>query len=138
MTRRIVIVGGSDAGISAALRARQVDPTADVEVIVADRFPNYSICGILFFLSGEVEQSESLAHRTAQDIEAAGVRLRLDTRAVAVEPGERRVRVEGLPGTEWVPYDSLVLPPRTSRGGSPARMPPGVTRASPGSSARRW
>jgi NADPH-dependent 2,4-dienoyl-CoA reductase/sulfur reductase-like enzyme len=33
---RLLIVGGSDAGISAALRARELDPTSDVTVVVAD------------------------------------------------------------------------------------------------------
>ena len=42
----LVAIGGSDAGISAALRARELDPGCDVTVIVADAYPNFSICGI--------------------------------------------------------------------------------------------
>ena len=42
----LLMIGGSDAGISAALRARELDPSADVTVIVADAYPNFSICGI--------------------------------------------------------------------------------------------
>ena len=35
----LVMIGGSDAGISAALRARELDPSADVTVVVgAERF----------------------------------------------------------------------------------------------------
>lgn len=49
----LLIIGGSDAGISAALRAREVDPTMGVTVLVADAFPNYSICGLPFSLSGK-------------------------------------------------------------------------------------
>lgn len=40
---RLLIIGGSDAGISVGLRARACDPGCDVTVVVADRFPNYSI-----------------------------------------------------------------------------------------------
>jgi NADPH-dependent 2,4-dienoyl-CoA reductase/sulfur reductase-like enzyme len=40
----LAIVGGSDAGISAALRAREFDPTVDVTVVVADDFPNLLVC----------------------------------------------------------------------------------------------
>jgi NADPH-dependent 2,4-dienoyl-CoA reductase/sulfur reductase-like enzyme len=50
--KQLVIIGGSDAGISAALRAREADPTWNVRLVVADRFPNYSICGLPFYLSG--------------------------------------------------------------------------------------
>lgn len=42
----LVVVGGSDAGISAGLRAREIDPTVDVTLVVADAYPNFSICGI--------------------------------------------------------------------------------------------
>jgi hypothetical protein len=47
---KLQILGGSDVGISATLRAKEVDPTTNVTVVVADRFPNYSICGLPFYL----------------------------------------------------------------------------------------
>ena len=50
----LAIIGGSDAGISAALRARELDPTTDVTVVVADEYPNFSICGIPYYFSGDV------------------------------------------------------------------------------------
>jgi len=75
----LVAVGGSDAGISAALRARELDPDAEVTVVVADAYPNFSICGIPTFISGEVTHWRNLAHRTYADLEATGMRLRLDT-----------------------------------------------------------
>jgi NADPH-dependent 2,4-dienoyl-CoA reductase/sulfur reductase-like enzyme len=60
---RLVIIGESDAGISAALRAREFDAGSEVTVVVADRFPKYSICGLPFYLSGEVPDWHQLAHR---------------------------------------------------------------------------
>jgi NADPH-dependent 2,4-dienoyl-CoA reductase/sulfur reductase-like enzyme len=52
---RLVAIGGSDAGIQAALRARELDPSADVTVLLADAYPNFSICGIPYYVSGEVQ-----------------------------------------------------------------------------------
>ena len=46
----IVAIGGSDAGISAALRARELDPACEVTVVVADAYPNFSICGIPYYV----------------------------------------------------------------------------------------
>ena len=59
MTMRVLIVGGSDAGISAALRARELDQNAEITVLLADDFPNYSICGLPFYLSGETPDWKS-------------------------------------------------------------------------------
>ena len=67
-----MVVGGSDAGISAGLRARELDP-ARPTLVVADAYPNYSICGIPYWLSGEVSERRNLAHRTRDDLERAGM-----------------------------------------------------------------
>ena len=36
---RLLVIGGSDAGISAGLRARELDPTVEVILLVADTYP---------------------------------------------------------------------------------------------------
>ena len=64
--RHIVAIGGSDAGISSALRARELDPATAFTVVAADAYPNFSICGIPYYVSGEVTHWSSLAHRTAR------------------------------------------------------------------------
>jgi NADPH-dependent 2,4-dienoyl-CoA reductase/sulfur reductase-like enzyme len=107
---RLVIIGGSDAGISAALRAREVDPSAEVIVVVADRFPNYSICGLPFYLSGEVPDWRRLAHRTLDEIEGQGVRLLLEQRAELVDPRLKRVGLtDGAGREEDLAYDRLII-----------------------------
>ncbi|AYG02444.1 FAD-dependent oxidoreductase [Gryllotalpicola protaetiae] len=105
----LIAVGGSDAGISAALRARELDPSVDVTVVVADRYPNYSICGIPYYFSGEVQPWQSLAHRTAADLEATGMSLRLDAWATGIDVIGQRLEVHGPDGAEQLPYDELVV-----------------------------
>ncbi|HEY2506568.1 MAG TPA: FAD-dependent oxidoreductase [Streptosporangiaceae bacterium] len=106
----LVMIGGSDAGISAALRAREVDPSAEVTVVVADAYPNFSICGIPYYISGEVDHWRKLAHRTIADLEATGMRLRLDTTARRIDVAARKLLVTGANGAEeLVSYDRLVV-----------------------------
>lgn len=106
----LVIVGGSDAGISAALRARELDPDAAVTVVVADRYPNFSICGIPYYFTGEVVPWQSLAHRTAADLEATGMTLRLDTRATGIDINGKRLAVRTPSGAaETIAYDKLIV-----------------------------
>ena len=106
----LIAIGGSDAGISAALRARELDPDAEVTVVVADAYPNFSICGIPYLISGEVGHWRDLAHRSVADLEATGMRLRLDTRATAIDPTDHQVHLHGSDGRqETVGYDALVV-----------------------------
>ena len=105
----LVAVGGSDAGISAALRARELGPSADVTVVVADAYPNFSICGIPYYVSGEVAHWRDLAHRSVADLEAAGMTLRLDTTARRIDVPGRKLLVTASGGEELLAYDKLVI-----------------------------
>jgi NADPH-dependent 2,4-dienoyl-CoA reductase/sulfur reductase-like enzyme len=116
----LVMIGGSDAGISAALRARELDPGADVTVVAADAFPNFSICGIPYYVSGEVTHWRNLAHRTIADLEAAGMWLRLDTTARHIDvPGRKLLVTSPDGGEELLTYDRLVV----GTGAVPVRPP---------------
>lgn len=117
---RLVAIGGSDAGISAALRARELDPTAEVTVVVADAYPNFSICGIPYYISGEVTHWTNLAHRTHTDLEATGMSLRLDTLVTDIDVAGQRVRLHDPKGaSSMIEYDELIV----GTGAVPVRPP---------------
>jgi NADPH-dependent 2,4-dienoyl-CoA reductase/sulfur reductase-like enzyme len=106
----LVVVGGSDAGIAAALRAREFDPTLDIDVVLADAFPNFSICGLPYLLSGEVGDWQALAHRSRADLERSGLRLRLETTVHGVDPVARTLVVVDAGHREAVMgWDALVV-----------------------------
>ena len=116
----LVMIGGSDAGISAALRARELDPAADVTVVLDDAYPNFSICGIPYYLSGEVTHWRNLAHRSLTDLEAAGIRLRLDTTARRIDmPARKLLITTPAGGEELLSYDKRVV----GTGAVPVRPP---------------
>jgi NADPH-dependent 2,4-dienoyl-CoA reductase/sulfur reductase-like enzyme len=106
----IVAIGGSDAGISAALRAREIDAGTEVTVVVADAYPNFSICGIPYYVSGEVTHWRNLAHRSIADLEATGMQLRLDTRAQRIDvDAHKLLLVDSAGAEEYLSYDALVI-----------------------------
>jgi NADPH-dependent 2,4-dienoyl-CoA reductase/sulfur reductase-like enzyme len=116
---RLVVIGGSDAGIAAALRARELDPSVEATVVVADAFPNFSICGLPYYLSGDVPDWHDLAHRTTSDLEHAGIQLLLDHTARAIDPAGKQVTVTGERGERQLSYDRLVI----GTGAIPVRPP---------------
>lgn len=87
---RVLIIGGSDAGISAALRARELDSTAEVTIVLADDFPNFSICGLPYFISGETPDWRALAHRT----EFSGIEMLRGHTATLIDPATKSVTLE--------------------------------------------
>ena len=91
MHRTILIIGGSDAGISAALRAHELDVSARIIVVLTDAFPNFSICGLPFFLSGETPDWKHLAHRT----EFPGIEVLTNHLAVRIDHRQSPSRLTG-------------------------------------------
>jgi len=95
----------SDAGISAALRARQIAPGVEVTVVLSDAFPNFSICGLPFFLSGETPDWRTLAHRTEFD----GIELLTNCTAREISFDNRSVEIAVRDGHKTLRYDRLLI-----------------------------
>lgn len=106
----LLIIGGSDAGISAALRARELAPALEITIVLSDRFPNFSICGLPFFLSGEVPNWQNLAHRTAEEITTQGIHLLMNHTARAINPVQKMVTVvDPIGQLQQLAYDQLIV-----------------------------
>jgi NADPH-dependent 2,4-dienoyl-CoA reductase/sulfur reductase-like enzyme len=78
--------------------------------MVADRYPNFSICGLPFLLGGEVDKWRDLAHRTTDDLREAGLDLALEHRAQAIDAAQKRVTLTNDVDKEerWA-YRTLIL-----------------------------
>ncbi|MEE8586736.1 MAG: FAD-dependent oxidoreductase, partial [Acidobacteriota bacterium] len=69
MAERIVVVGGNAAGMTAASRAKRLDPALRITILESGRFISYSICGLPYALTGEVGRHEDLVAFTPQSLQ---------------------------------------------------------------------
>ena len=94
-------------------------------MLLADRYPNFSICGLPYFLSGDVPDWHALAHRSIDDLEHAGMELLLEHRAEEIDAQARTVIVRNGGGGGILRYDKLIV----ATGAEPIRPPiPGIDR----------
>jgi NADPH-dependent 2,4-dienoyl-CoA reductase/sulfur reductase-like enzyme len=110
MARRLAIVGGDAAGMSAASSARRRDP--QLEVIAFERGPytSYSACGIPYFVGGLVVAADRLISRSPDEHRARGIDVRTRCEVLAVDLGARTLTVRDATGTESTePFDELVV-----------------------------
>ena len=93
MARRLAIVGGDAAGMSAASTARRRD--SDLEVVAFERGPytSYSACGIPYYLGGLFEDSDRLISRSPDEHRANGITVHARTEVVGIDLDARRLSV---------------------------------------------
>lgn len=115
----VAIVGGSDAGIEAARRCLEIDPQVHVSLLVADAFPNFSICGIPYHVSGEVPDWQNLAHRNRSDLETLGITLMLEHQVTRIDVAQRSLAFAQHDRPGSLSYERLIL----ATGANPRRPP---------------
>jgi NADPH-dependent 2,4-dienoyl-CoA reductase/sulfur reductase-like enzyme len=113
VTRRVVVIGGDAAGMSAASQALRRAERGALEVVAFERghHVSYSACGIPYWIAGDVEDQQKLVARTSEDHRKNGVDLRMRTEVTKLDPDARTVAaVELDSGASYeLSYDDLVL-----------------------------
>lgn len=117
---KLVVVGGDAAGMTAASLVNR--RRADVEIVVIERgsYTSYSMCGIPYYVAGEIDEATDLVSRGPEEFRETGMTVHMRTEAVGIDAQQRTVTVEELDtGTEWTEsYDTLLY-----AAGAHPRMP---------------
>jgi NADPH-dependent 2,4-dienoyl-CoA reductase/sulfur reductase-like enzyme/rhodanese-related sulfurtransferase len=120
MGAKIVIVGGVAGGATAAARARRISETAEITLLERGPYVSFANCGLPYYISGAIAKRSKLLLQTPEGFDTRyGVKVLVDTEAIEIDRGGKRVRVLGPEGESWLPYDKLIL----AQGGNPI-MPP--------------
>src|SRR5689334_17663665 len=100
MTRRLVVIGGDAAGMSAASQARRRRDPDELTIVAFERgrYTSYSACGIPYWISGTVERAEQLISRSPEKHRGNGIDLRTRTEVVGIDLAARTVRARDLDG----------------------------------------
>jgi CoA-dependent NAD(P)H sulfur oxidoreductase len=115
----LVVIGGNAAGLSAASRARRLDP--QLEIVVLERGPvvSYGACGLPFLLEGRVARPEDLIVHTPEYFRRER-KLDVRTGADVAAIGHPRREVELASGVR-IRYDRLIV--ATGARGTPPAIP---------------
>jgi len=113
MTRRLVIIGGDAAGMSAASQARRMKRVEELEIVVFERSSrtSYAACGLPYLVGGFVKSPDSLIARTPEQHRARGIDVRTRHEVTAIDAVASSVTVRNLDaGPEaTLRYDELLI-----------------------------
>ncbi|WP_315863537.1 NAD(P)/FAD-dependent oxidoreductase [Enterococcus lactis] len=117
---KIVIIGASHAGITAALNLRKLQPKAEVLLIDEDHKDGlgYVSNGINLYLKGKIRSLSEVAHnmRTLQE---SGAKLITEWRVTELDPDKHQLILASKEGkNETITYDKLIV----ATGSSPVTL----------------
>jgi NADPH-dependent 2,4-dienoyl-CoA reductase/sulfur reductase-like enzyme len=114
-----LIIGGDAAGMSAASRARRLNPDLSITVLEQTRDVSYSACGMPYNIADPDRPIDDLVVREARVFRSRqGIDLLTGHRAEAIDRNRREVTATTPDGRSAVfPYDRLLI----ATGASPVR-----------------
>jgi|SRR5271157_1007507 len=103
----LVVIGGVAAGLSAAARARRVDPRLEIVVLEQGPAVSYGACGLPYFVEGRVRRPEDLVVYTPEYFrKERNIDVRTGARVAAISHPRRELTLES--GAR-VAYGKLVI-----------------------------
>jgi len=103
----LVVIGGVAAGLSAAARARRIDP--HLEILVLEKGPviSYGACGLPYLVEGRVRDARQLIVYTPEYFRRERkIEVRTGARVVSIAHPRRELALES---GERIRYDRLVI-----------------------------
>lgn len=111
---KYIIVGGVAGGASFACRLRRLDEFAEIKIYEKTKFVSYANCGLPYYISGVIQNKESLTLQTPQSLKA---RFNIDVfvlhEVVQIDKDNKRVLIKDLNNATqfYENYDKLILSP---------------------------
>ncbi len=91
----LVVIGGVAAGLSAAARARRVDPRLDITVLEKGPVISYGACGLPYYVEGRVAESKQLIVYTPEYFRRErNIDVRTNARVISIAHPRREVVLE--------------------------------------------
>jgi NADPH-dependent 2,4-dienoyl-CoA reductase/sulfur reductase-like enzyme len=104
---RLLVIGGVAAGLSAAARARRIDPTLEILVLEKGADISYGACGLPYYVEGRVRRPDDLIVYTPEYFRnERNITVRTGAAVVSIAHARREV---ALSSGERIHYDRLVI-----------------------------
>lgn len=109
--KRLRIIGGVAAGMSAAAKARRVNPQLDIKVFTDNSYISYSSCGLPYYIGNLVKNYNTLIVRTVEDFARQGTQVITGSRAFKINCAKKLIYLEDLSTQQtWTEeYDRLII-----------------------------
>ena len=112
MSEKVVVIGGTAAGLSAASKAKRLKPDLDIKVFEKSGYISYGACGLPYYVGDMIEDPEDLVSLTVDQItNKRNIPTMIHREVTVIDRDQKQVTVKDLDTDqiEVYPYDKLVI-----------------------------
>ncbi|NLK51995.1 MAG: FAD-dependent oxidoreductase [Syntrophomonadaceae bacterium] len=108
---KLVVIGGVAAGMSAAAKARRVNPKIKIEVYTNEFDVSYGACGLPYFIAGEIVNRKRLVVRSIEKFAAQEIKVYPGHQVESINAEKNTLSVTNQPSGQRldVAFDTLVI-----------------------------
>lgn len=109
--KHLVVIGGVAAGLSAATKAKRINPHLKISVYEKGNDISYGACGIPYFISGKDISFKPLIAKPMSHFQQQGIDIFTFHNVISIDPKNKEITVENSQTNETkkVSYDTLVI-----------------------------
>ncbi|UER67874.1 CoA-disulfide reductase [Borrelia sp. BU AG58] len=118
---KIIIIGGTAAGTSAAAKAKRINKELNITIYEKTNTTSFGACGLPYFIGGFFDDENKMIARTPSEFEQNGISVRTEHEVIQLNAESSTVKVRNLKTEEIFidTYDKLLI----ATGGKPI-IPP--------------
>ncbi len=112
MAEKVIVIGGTAAGLSAASKAKRVRPELEITVFERSGYISYGACGLPYFVGGMIAEPDELVSLTVEQVtNKRGIPTFIHREVTRIDREKKEVTVKNLDTGEVTvhSYDRLVI-----------------------------
>jgi NADPH-dependent 2,4-dienoyl-CoA reductase/sulfur reductase-like enzyme len=112
MGERLIVIGGTAAGLSAASKAKKLNPQIEIIVFEKSGYISYGACGLPYFVGGMISDEQELIAVDAETMRnKRNISIFIHHEVTSLHRREKFVEVKNLDDgfSKKYPYDKLVI-----------------------------
>lgn len=110
--RKLVVIGGDAAGMTAASKIRRVQPEREIVVFERGNHTSYAACGMPYYIGGLIDSEENLIVRKPEVFrKKQHVDVRIRHKVTEIDTVKKRVKVRNIDKNMdfWETWDDLLI-----------------------------